>query len=122
MSRGQVRLPQGEVRTFRTLVKVHDNKPFLQLPPGRSLGQSLTFAAGRTRRLVPVARHAPVAGRSDLVPGWGSYVSKVKQRLWLQKPADDAHRQAAERMNSSPSALLSLAIGGDHLEEEQRRD
>ncbi|MEK7675652.1 MAG: hypothetical protein AAB676_07450 [Verrucomicrobiota bacterium] len=115
--RGQVRLPQGEVRTFRTLVKVHDNKPFLQLPPGRSLGQSLTLLRGAQGALFPLPGmhrlRVEVTWSLDGVPT----CVKGETEIMVTEPADDAHRQAAERMNSSPDALLSLAIGGDHLEE-----
>ncbi|MBI4324374.1 MAG: hypothetical protein HY674_03845 [Chloroflexi bacterium] len=115
--RGQVRLLEGEVRTFRALVQLHDNKPLLPLPPGRSLGQSMTLLRGAQGALFPV----PGAHRLRVEVTWSLdgvlWQVQGETAITVTEPVDDAQAQAAERINSSPEALLSLALGGDHLEE-----
>jgi hypothetical protein len=115
--KGQVTDPSGTTRTFSPLVLCMDEHPMTVLQPGESLRNSLTLLRG---------------GQGPLFPAPGLYTIQVEatwdvQRLeaavigetntMVTSAVDADHASAALHVLSTPDALLSVVIGGDHLVE-----
>jgi hypothetical protein len=115
--RGRVIDPAGTVRTFSPLVLCVDTHTVGLLGPGESVGDSITLLRGAQGALFPlagpyriiVAVHWDTGGVEALATG----VSDV-----MVTPAvDEAHAQAALKVLSTPDTLLTLVLGGDHLDD-----
>lgn len=115
--KGRVTDPSGTMRTFSPLVLCMDEQPMTILQPGESVRNSLTLLRG---------------GQGALFPGPGFYTIQVEATWDMQgleaivagqastmvtSAADADHASAALHVLSTPDALLSVVIGGDHLAE-----
>jgi len=114
---GRVVDPSGARRSFRSLVRCieeHEHKP---LKPGDSLAADITLLRGAEGALFP----APGLHRVEVDVAWEMNGMPVRvgagAPVMVTPPADDSHARAAMATLSAPDLLLTLALGGDHLED-----
>jgi hypothetical protein len=113
---GSVTDPAGSVRSFRPLVRRTD-RHVADLAPGESRTGSMTLLRGSEGHLFPMAGPYTVEVHLDWelddVP-----VRVVGETDLMVLPAvDRAHAEAALWIMQTPDAVVTLALGGDHLEE-----
>jgi hypothetical protein len=115
--KGKVVDPSGTIRTFRPIVLCVEGHELRALEPNDSMSHSLTLLRGAQGALFPMAGPHQVIVEVD----WeldGFPVGVTGQTTVMVTPAVDAdHADAALKILSTPDALLTLAIGGDHLPE-----
>lgn len=115
--RGTVTDPSGTVRTFAPLVLCIEENPVGSLEPGQTISDSITLLRGGQGALFP----APGVHRISVEVRWSSggaeAVATGETSIMVMPAVDEAHAEAALRVLSTPDALLTLVIGGDHLEE-----
>lgn len=114
---GKVVGPTGVVRTFRPLIICIEDDELHSLEPGRSMTHSLTLLRGAQGALFP----SPGVYRVIVEVSWHVHGTEVgimsEVSVMITPPVDEAHAVAALKILSCPDALLTLAIGGDHLQE-----
>ncbi|WP_159846740.1 hypothetical protein [Nocardia sp. CY41] len=112
---GTVTDPSGTSRRFSTLVRCMEEQRLADLRPGADVIGSLTLLRGRDGALFPAAGphtvRVDVRWEIDGVPFQASGAATVM----VTAAVDDAHAAAALRVLTTPDALVTLAIGGDHL-------
>ena len=114
---GHVAGPSAAVRTFSPLVRCIEEHPLAVLQPGESLTHSLTLLRGGQGALfaAPGLHHVEVEVHWDLD---GVEVATSGETTVLVTAAVDAdHAAAARKLLSTPDTLLTLVLGGDHLDE-----
>lgn len=117
--RGEVIDPSGVRRSFSPLVLCVDDQTLEPLEAKKDRTNSITLLRGREGALFPgpglytvqVTVFWDVEGNEVVVTGGGS--------LMVTSAVDDAHGEAALKVLATPDTLLTLALGGDHLEEGQ---
>ena len=115
--RGKVIDSAGTVRTFSPLVLCLDTHPIEMLGPGDTVHHSMTLLRGAQGALFPTAGpyrlvvevHWDNGGVEALVTG--------SAEVMVTPAVDEAHAEAALKVLSTPDALLTLVLGGDHLDE-----
>lgn len=115
--RGAVTDPAGTARSFSPLVRCIDAHEMTVLEPGASIEHSLTLLRGPAGALFPAP--GPHEVRVDVhwtVEGVEAVVSGSTTML-VTAAVDEAHAEAALEVLSTPDTLLTLVIGGDHLDE-----
>jgi len=115
--RGRVVDPSGVVRTFWPLVRCLEEEEIRELEPGASVTDSATILRGAEGALFP----APGAYRVFVDLEWSLGEATIRLSgsapVMVTPPVDGSHAAAALRVLTSPDALLTLVLGGDHLEE-----
>lgn len=113
--RGTVTDPSGNSRIFSSIIGCLDEQPMRTLAPGESIGDSLTLLRGPDGALFP----APGPHRVTVEVRWNvqgiDRIVEGSADVIVTAAADRAHAEAALKVLSSPDALLTLALGGDHL-------
>jgi hypothetical protein len=114
--KGRVIDPSGAVRTFRSILRCIEEEPLSELDPGESVAHSVTLLRGAEGALFP----APGAYRIVVEVEWNvggvPVATAGETSVMVTAAIDTEHAEAALRLLSTPDALLTLAIGGDHLE------
>jgi hypothetical protein len=114
---GRVIDPSGTVRTFRPLVRCVEEHSLRTLEPRKRMTDSLTLLRGAEGALFP----APGAYTIAVDVSWeenGLPVGVTAQtQVMVMGAVDQDHAEAALKILSTPDALLTLALGGDHMEE-----
>jgi hypothetical protein len=109
--------PSGTVRTFWPLVHCIEEEEVRLLEPGESVSESITLLRGAEGALFA----APGAHRVIVDLEWTLGEATIRlsgdASVMIMPPADEAHAEAALRVLSAPDALLTLVLGGDHLED-----
>lgn len=113
---GSVTDPAGSMRSFRPLVRRTD-RHVAELARGQSRTGSMTLLRGTEGHLFPMPGPFTVEVHLDWeiadVP-----VRVVGETDVMVLPAvDRAHAEAALRIMQTPDAVVTLAVGGDHLAE-----
>jgi hypothetical protein len=115
--RGRVVDPSGVVRTFWPLVRCIEQEEIRELEPGASVTDSVTILRGAEGALFP----APGAYRVFVDLEWSLGEATIRlsgdAAVMVTPPVDESHAAAALRVLTSPDALLTLVLGGDHLED-----
>jgi hypothetical protein len=114
---GSVIDPTGVERTFSSIVQYLDTGTTGFIEPGENISESLTLLRGRQGALFPVPGPYQIIvnviwnadGQILGCSGEGSVI--------ILPPEDTAHAKVAYSILSTPDTLLTLAIGGDHIEE-----
>lgn len=114
---GVVRGPSQAARTFRSVMRCTEAHPSRVLQPGESLAEDMTLIRGREGALFPASGlHDIVVDVLWEVDGIPVRVSGAASVV-VTPPLDQSHADAAQKTLSEPDLLLTVAIGGDHLEE-----
>lgn len=115
--KGKVSDPGGRVRTFSPLVLCVDDLPFRTLQPGESITNSLTLLRGGQGALFPTSgvHHITVEVRWDA--GGVEAIVTGETSVMVMPAVDENHARVAAQVLSTPDALLTLVLGGDHLAE-----
>ena len=115
--RGRVVDPSGVVRTFWPLVRCIEEEEIRELPARESVTDSVTLLRGAEGALFP----APGAYRVFVDLEWSLGEATIRLSggapVMVTPAVDDSHASAALRVLASPDALLTLVLGGDHLED-----
>lgn len=113
---GTVHGPAGDQRTFRSLVRCIDEDEGDILEPKESKSHDITLLRGAQGALFS----APGVYQVEVDVHWqidGIPVKSSTKTSVMVTPAQDLdHSAAALKVLSEPDALLTLALGGDHLE------
>lgn len=116
-TKGKVIDPSSTVRTFWPLVRCIEEHELKTLQPGERMSRSLTLLRGYDGFLFPSpGTYRVIVEVSWDVDGFEMGVAG-STNIMVTPPVDDAHSAAALKVCNSPDALLTLAIGGDHLDE-----
>jgi hypothetical protein len=114
---GRVIDPSGTVRTFRSLLHCLDEHPLRTLRPGSQVSGSMTLLRGAEGALFPASgTYRIVVAVSWELEGIPVGVTGETQ-VMVTGAVDSEHATAALKILSTPDTLLTLALGGDHLEE-----
>ena len=114
---GTVTDPGGNVRTFMPLVHCVEEHPMHVLKPGETMTQSATLLRGGQGALFPAAGPHQITVDVRWPAGEAEIVVTGSTTVMVTGAVDDAHARAANAILSTPDTLLTLVIGGDHLEE-----
>ena len=114
---GQVIDHSGAERNFWPLIRCIDEENVRELDPGKTMSHSLTLLRGPQGALFP----SPGTHQISVDVNWDIDGYPVKAsggtNIMVTPPVDEAHSKAALKVISTPDALLTLVIGGDHLDE-----
>ena len=115
--RGEVVDPSGTVRGFQSILRCIEEEEMSTLEAGESMTHDLTLLRGAQGALFP----APGAHTVRVSVTWeldGMPVRVAGKGSVMVEPArDQSHASAALKVLSAPDLLLTLALGGDHLDE-----
>jgi len=114
---GKVVDPSGTVRQFLPLVRCVDEQPLDMLEPGARIEHSATLLRGPQGALFPVAGPYRVVVEVDWEIEDVTVGVTGETAMMVSAPENQAHAEAALRILATPDALLTLALGGDHLPE-----
>lgn len=114
---GTVRDPSGTGRSFRSLMRCIEEHDLRVLKPRESISEDMTLLRGREGPLF----NAPGLHQIDVDAAWEIDGMQVRvsgsATVMVTPPVDQSHAEAAQKTLTEPDLLLTLAIGGDHLEE-----
>ncbi len=117
---GRIVDPAATVRGFQSVMKCVEEHAHEVLKPGASMSADLTLLRGRDGALFPApGLHKIVVDVCWEMNGMAVKVSG-KDSVMVTHVEDNAHAVAAKAALTEPDLLLTLAIGGDHLEEGNR--
>ncbi|MGH6630263.1 MAG: hypothetical protein ACREB3_11080, partial [Burkholderiales bacterium] len=112
---GVVTDPAGSVRSFSPLVRCVEERLGTILSPGESLKDSITLLRGGQGALFP----SPGVYRITVEVRWdvdgAEFAVSGEASVMITPIVDDAHAEAALKVLSTPDALLTLVLGGDHM-------
>jgi hypothetical protein len=115
--RGRVVDPSGVVRTFWPLVRCIEAEEIRELEPGKNVTDSVTILRGAEGALFPASGAYRVFVDLEWSLGEATIRLSGDAPVMITPPVDENHAAAALRVLTSPDALLTLVIGGDHLED-----
>lgn len=114
--RGKVVDPAGTVRTFSPLLRCVEEHELRMLEPGGRVESSMTLLRGAEGALFPSAGPFTVVVEVDWdLPGSGPVGIAGEGTVMVTPAENPAHADAALKVLSTPDALLTLVLGGDHL-------
>ncbi|QHQ36256.1 hypothetical protein GO499_14290 [Algicella marina] len=117
---GRIVDPAATVRSFRSIMKCIEEHQHEVLKPGASISSDMTLLRGRDGALFPApGLHKIIVDVSWEMNGMAVRVSG-EDSVMVTHVEDEAHAVAAKAALTEPDLLLTLAIGGDHLEEGNR--
>ena len=115
--RGHVIDPAGLGRAFLPLLRCVDADETRVLKPQETLSHGVTLLRGGDGALFPI----PGVHRIVLEVSWrtdrGMVTISGETSVIVTGPESKEHAVAAHRMLSVPNAMLTLVLGGDHLED-----
>ncbi|MGC5172134.1 hypothetical protein ACLQ2Q_15940 [Microbacterium sp. DT81.1] len=115
--RGHVIDPAGVGRAFLPLLRCVDADETRTLKPQETLSHGVTLLRGGDGALFPI----PGVHRIVLEVSWrtdrGVVTMSGETSVIVTGPETKEHAVAAHRMLSVPNAMLTLVLGGDHLED-----
>jgi hypothetical protein len=115
---GKVIDPSGTIRTFSPLVQCIDGEDLVSmLEPGQSISNSLTLLRGRQGALFPTPGVHYILVEAQWEADGVQCRVTGETSVMVTSVADEAHAQAALKVLSTPDALLTLVLGGDHLKD-----
>lgn len=114
---GRVTDSSNTSRSFRSLLRCIEEHEHAVLKPGASISADLTLLRGAEGALFP----SPGLHSVDIDVAWemDGMPVRVSARapVMITPPVDESHAEAAVVTLTTPDLLLTLAIGGDHLED-----
>jgi hypothetical protein len=115
--RGRVYDAKRVAREFRPLVLCADGQSLAELAPGGAIESSFTLLRGPQGALFPAPGAYRVAVRADWPDGDQMAGVRAECTVTVTGPTDAEHAAAARAVLDSPDALLTLVLGGDHLQD-----
>ncbi|HEY9614313.1 hypothetical protein [Allocoleopsis sp.] len=115
--KGKVIDPSGTTRTFKPVVLCVDDEKLRLLKPGKSMSHSMTLLRGAQGSLFPLSGLYRVIVEVEWEVNGFAVSTTGEASAMVTPPVDEEHAKAALKVLSTPDALLTLAIGGDHLQE-----
>ena len=115
--KGKVVGPSGVARSYWPLVRCIEQHELRELAPGESTSYSMTLLRGAEGALFPSSGPHTVVVEIEWDVGGISLATRGQTAVVVTPPVDDAHAEAALRVLSTPDAHLTLALGGDHLDQ-----
>jgi hypothetical protein len=115
--RGKVIDPSGTVRTFSPIVICVEDTPVKALAPQETVEHSLTLLRGGQGALFPMPGAYRILVEAHWDNGGAECTCTGETTVMVTSAVDQLHAQTALKVLSTPDALLSLVIGGDHLVE-----
>lgn len=112
---GTVTDPSGTVRSFRPLVRHTEPRRLEELARGELRSGSLTLLRGVEGPLFPSAGDHTIEVRVEWEIDGVVHQAAGSGAVAVSPAVDEAHAEAARRIMRAPDALLTLALGGDHL-------
>ncbi len=113
---GWVRDPAGNVRSFRSLVRGTDRR-VAPLAQGEIRRGSVTLLRGADGALFPMPGPYSIGVQGEWEVDGVPFRVAGEAYVMVLAALDQAHAEAALQIISTPDVLLTVAIGGDHLEE-----
>jgi hypothetical protein len=114
---GKVIDPSGVARTYSPIIICTDEEEIYMLKPGQTMKHSITLLRGAQGALF----RSPGIYKIIVEISWQMNGLKFKvygeNTVMVTPPVDEAHAVAARQILSTPDALLTLALGGDHLKD-----
>jgi hypothetical protein len=107
----------GIARTFRSVFRCVESHSHAVLAPGASMTADMTLLRGAEGALFPAAGMYRVEVELTWQVGGLPVRVSAGTPVMVTPPVDESHGRAAMRVLSSADLLLTVAIGGDHLEE-----
>jgi hypothetical protein len=114
---GAVTDPSGAARPFAPLVLCVDEDHTSMLDPGKSIEGSITVLRGGQGALFPSPGRYQVRVDARWDAAGVMYSVNGAADVMVTASVDDAHAVAALRVLSTPDALLTLVMGGDHCKD-----
>ncbi len=109
--------PSGARKRFSTVVHCVDEVTFVELAPDESVYGSITLLRGPDGPLFSTpGLHTVVIDLSWDVDGVPVH-SETSTTVMIESAQNEQHAAAAREVLSEPDLLLTLAIGGDHLDD-----
>lgn len=115
--RGQVIDTAGVARDFSPLVLCVDELPLNRLEPGQTVTSSLTLLRGAQGTLFPAPGIYRIRVEAHWDAGGAEAVVSGETNVMVTSAVDEAHARAALKVLTTPDVLLSLVLGGDHLQD-----
>ena len=115
--KGKVIGPSGAARSYWPVVRCIEQHELRELAPGESTSYSMTLLRGAEGALFPSAGPHTVLVEVEWDVGGMTLAARGEAVVIVTAPVDDAHAEAALKVLSTPDAHLTLALGGDHLDE-----
>jgi hypothetical protein len=115
--RGTVVDPAGTVRTFAPLVQCIEENPVGSLDSNQSIVDSITLLRGGQGALFTALGVHRITVEVHWGSGGAEAVATGETSILVTPVVDEAHAEAALKVLSTPDALLTLVLGGDHLTE-----
>jgi hypothetical protein len=109
--------PAGTVRTFRPLVRCIEEHEVKLLQPGEKVENSATLLRGFEGALFPAPGVYRVVVEVDWEVNETIFGLAGETTVMVTPAQNQQHAEAALRILSTPDALLTLVLGGDHLTE-----
>ncbi|MGE3109062.1 MAG: hypothetical protein AB7G11_11530 [Phycisphaerales bacterium] len=113
--RGKVLDSGSTVRTFCPLIVCVDDEEMRMLEPGEGVSASMTLLRGAQGALFPSAGPYTVSVEIDWEFGGIPMGATGEGTVMVTPVQNDEHAAAALKVLSTPNALLTLVIGGDHI-------
>jgi hypothetical protein len=113
---GSVTDPAGNVRSFRSLVR-RTNRSISPLAGGEARSGAATLLRGAEGALFPLPGPYTIDARLEWEVEGIPFAVSGEATVMVMAPVDEAHAEAALEIITTPDVLLTLALGGDHLEE-----
>ena len=113
---GSVTDPAGNVRSFRSLVRRTD-RSISPLARGEVRSGAATLLRGAEGALFPLPGPYTIDARLEWEVEGIPFAVSGEATVMVMAAVDEAHAEAALEIITTPDVLLTLALGGDHLEE-----
>jgi predicted Zn-dependent protease len=107
----------GTARSFSPLLRCVEDHPMMVLAPGESVLHALTLLRGVQGALFPMPGVHRVIVEVNWDSGGMEAVVAGEASVMVNSATDAAHSAAALRVLSTPDTLLTLVLGGDHLDD-----
>jgi hypothetical protein len=117
---GSVFDPENNEHSFWPLKRAEDSDPGGVLAPDESRTYTMTLLRGAQKALFPMVGDHQVRIRATWQRNGEPVFLETRTKVRVTAPVDDDHLATALKVLSTPDALFSLVIAGDHLIEGNR--
>jgi hypothetical protein len=114
-TRGKVIDPSGVVRTFSPIILCIDEEEMHRLGPKKGLNESITLLRGAQGALFPTSGTYKIIVDVTWETNGLTVRADGETTIMVTPAKDESHAKAAHKILSTPDAVLTLALGGDHL-------